>query len=219
MPHVFDTQRGPLCLHLLGHGSVMLEWDGLVIYIDPYSQATSFSGLSKADQIWITHHHFDHLDLTAIRAVATPDTRFVADALSADQLTGQVHVMRNGDRIEIDQIKLEAVPAYNVVRERTPGEKYHPQGMGNGYVATLGDVRLYIAGDTEAIPEMNQLKDIDMALLPVMLPYTMSSSEAAQAARTIKPTTVLPYHTTPNAAQDFATRLAGSGIEVLLAKE
>jgi L-ascorbate metabolism protein UlaG (beta-lactamase superfamily) len=122
--------------------------------------------------------------------------------------------LHNGDETEAGGIKISAVPAYNRVRERAPGLKFHPEGTGNGYVADFGGFRLYIAGDTEAIPEMSRLKDIDVALLPVMLPYTMSPEEAAQAARSFQPKIVLPYHCTKRDAQQTAQLLANTAIEV-----
>lgn len=213
-PMEFATNAGSLRITMLGHGSLMIEYAGEVIYVDPYSKVTRYDNLPKADQIWITHEHYDHLDLAAINAVRTKNTIFVANAGSASQLPGKVTVMHNGDHAKAGAIPIEAVPAYNLVRERAPGQKYHPKGMGNGYIANFGDFRLYIAGDTEAIPEMAHLRNIDAAFLPVMLPYTMSPDEAVAAARSFRPKLVLPYHTVKTDAQAFAAKLQGSGITV-----
>jgi L-ascorbate metabolism protein UlaG (beta-lactamase superfamily) len=192
----------------------MLKYDGQIIYVDPYSKVASFTELPKADHIWITHAHFDHLDAAAISAIEKPSTRFISDAHSAQKLYGAVTILGNGDQDTIGQIHIKAVPAYNIVRERAPGLKYHPAGIGNGYVVDLAGFHLYIAGDTEYIPEMSTFGSIDVALLPVMLPYTMSPDEAVAAALALQPEMVLPYHTDKSNAMDLARKLEGCGIQV-----
>jgi L-ascorbate metabolism protein UlaG (beta-lactamase superfamily) len=164
-----------------------------VIHVDPFSRG-DYSNLPKADLVLITHHHGDHLDPGALKLVTKEGTRFVASAEAAKKLTDAT-VMANGDTREVDGIKIEAVPAYNIKRERNPGEPFHPKGVGNGYVLTMGDFRVYIGGDTEAVPEMANLKDIDIAFLPCNLPYTMTPEELAKAAKMIKPKVLYAYHT------------------------
>ncbi|MFQ5795643.1 MAG: MBL fold metallo-hydrolase [Candidatus Bipolaricaulia bacterium] len=174
-----------------------------------------YSTFPKADQIWITHPHRDHLDPTAIDQIKKEGTLFVADPQSAESLKEtRVIVMQNGDEQEIDGIFIEAVPAYNLVRERQPGVKYHPKGLYNGYVATFGDKRVYIAGDTECIPEMASLGPIDVAFIPINLPFTMPPEEAVGCIKVIAPTVAIPYHQGQSDPNVVAELLEGSGIEV-----
>lgn len=203
----------------LGHGTLMVEYAGQVIHIDPYSDVADYSRLPKADQIWITHEHGDHLDLKAIRLIEKENTVFVINQASASSLSGRkTIVLKNGDKTTVNGVEISAVPAYNIKRERSPGVKYHPKGNGNGngYVADLGGYRLYVAGDTEDIPEMADLKDIDMAFLPCNLPYTMTPEETAQAAAKFKPKTLVPYHQGQSDISQIARLLEGSGIEVVV---
>lgn len=173
------------------HASLMMEFGGHVIYVDPISGYADYSKMPKADIILITHEHHDHLDLKAIAEIEKAGTIIVANPASA-KILGKGKVMANGDVMQpAAWIGLEAVPAYNTTEGR---DKYHPKGRDNGYVVTLGDTRIYIAGDTENIPEMADLKNIDIAFLPVNQPYTMTVEQAAAAARTIIPKILYPYH-------------------------
>lgn len=123
--------------------------------------------------------------------------------------------MKNGDRIDVAGIAIEAVPAYNAVHKRPDGTPFHPKGIGNGYVLTFGDCRVYVAGDTENIPEMKNLKDIAVAFLPVNLPYTMTLDMAADAARAIAPKIIYPYHYGETAIAELPELLKDEkGIEV-----
>ncbi len=210
----YQTAHGALRITPLGHGSVLIVYANQVIHVDPYSQAADYSKLPKADQIWITHEHSDHLDLKAINLIAKADTVYVANKQSAAQLKGKVHVLANGDNITLNGVALNAVPAYNIKRERSPGVKYHPKGQGNGYVADFGGIRIYIAGDTEAIPEMASLRQIDLAFLPINLPYTMTPEEAAGAARLFSPKVVVPYHQGDADPKLVQKALAGTSIQV-----
>ena len=187
------TGNGPVEMWFLGHGSLMFKYNDRVIQIDPYSSVADYSILPKADLILITHQHSDHLDLNAIAKTVKSTTVIYCNALSAPKLP-EAKVLKNGDVIMWGDIKIEAVPAYNIVHERSPGNPYHPKGEGNGYVLTLGDKRIYIAGDTENIPEMAKLKNIDVAFLPMNLPYTMTPEMVADAARMIRPAILYPYH-------------------------
>jgi L-ascorbate metabolism protein UlaG (beta-lactamase superfamily) len=207
---------GRLHVTPLGHGSLLLKYSDIVIHVDPYSEAADYNDMPKADQIWITHEHFDHLDRAAIDLIRRPETQFLVPPSAIDQMgaPAQMHVLRNGEHTCIGDIKIKAVAAYNAVRERSPGVKYHPRGLGNGYVATFDDQRIYICGDSEFIPEMKGLKDIDLAIIPVMLPYTMSPQEAVQAVQSFTPRQVLAYHTTPEAAQEFAKLLKTSAPDI-----
>jgi len=213
----FETSAGPLRIHPVGHGSLYFTFNGLTIHVDPYSRVADYSGLPKADQIWITHDHGDHLDLQAIAQVATGETVIVADRTSAGRISEpNVIVLANGESLELGGVHLLAVPAYNLVQERSPGVKYHPKGMYNGYIATFGDFRVYIAGDTECLPEMREFGPIDVAFMPINLPFTMPPEEAVGCIKVIAPKVVIPYHQGDSDPAVVAERLAGSGIEVVV---
>ena len=143
------------------------------------------------DGILITHEHGDHFDTKAIAAIETSGTRIIANP-NCRKMLNRGQEMKNSDVLQLaDDMKLEAVPAYNT----TPGrDKFHPKGRDNGYILTLGGTRIYIAGDTEDIPELNQMKDIDIAFLPVNQPYTMTPEQAIRATQIIKPHILYPYH-------------------------
>lgn len=190
---ILDTSEGPLKIIFIGHGSLMMSFAGNIIHIDPYSELADYSKMPRADLIIMTHEHHDHLDPVALEAVRTENTKVVLTAICAESVGGGI-VMQNGDVQTIDGLKIEAVPAYNLVHMRSEGVPFHPKGAGNGYVISFGDKRVYVAGDTENIPEMNDLKNIDCAFLPMNLPYTMTPEMAADAARVFKPKILYPYH-------------------------
>ena len=190
---VFETESGPLKITFLGHGSLLINFKDQMIYIDPYGKVADYSKLPKGDIIFITHEHQDHLDLNALASVRTEDTRLVMNKACQDKLAGGT-VMQNGDELTIDGIQVKAVAAYNSVHKRESGVPFHPKGVGNGYVLTFGDLRVYIAGDTEDIPEMEELGDIDIAFLPMNLPYTMTPEMTANAAKIVRPRILYPYH-------------------------
>ncbi len=187
---VIQTSAGNLTIHFIGHASLMFEINGKVIYTDPWSQMADYTKFPKADLIFITHQHGDHFDPKAISAVTKPGTRIVETQTVYDSLRKGT-VMKNGDVKTIDGIKIEAVPAYNT----TPGrEMYHPKGRDNGYIITFGNKRVYVAGDTEDIPEMATFKNIDIAFLPMNQPYTMTPEQVAHAVQMIHPKILYPYH-------------------------
>jgi L-ascorbate metabolism protein UlaG (beta-lactamase superfamily) len=195
------TADGDLNISFIGHGTLMFKFKGMVIHVDPFSRLTDYGKLPKADLVLITHHHGDHLDLKALEAIVTDKTKVVITKDCKEKYAAGI-VMANGDKKEIKGLKIEAVPAYNLVHKRKSGEPFHPKGSGNGYVVTFGDKRVYIAGDTENTPEMKQLKDIDVAFLPMNLPYTMSEEMVADAAAAFKPKILYIYHFFPGKA-DF----------------
>ena len=190
---VIQTSAGDLKITFLGHGTLMLTFNGRNIHVDPFSKVADYSKLPKADVILITHEHHDHLDLKALASVQTAKTEVVLTETCAKQVAGGI-VMQNGDVRTVNGVTIEAVPAYNLVHKRENGQPFHPKGVGNGYVMTFGDKRVYVAGDTENIPEMKKLQDIDCAFLPMNLPYTMTPEMAADAAKAFQPKILYPYH-------------------------
>jgi L-ascorbate metabolism protein UlaG (beta-lactamase superfamily) len=190
---IVKTSKGDLEITFIGHGSLMFNFGGKVIHIDPFSRLTDYSKLPQADMIFLTHEHRDHLDLKALEFLRAEKTILVLNEKCAQQVKGGI-VMHNGDVKTIEGLKIEAVPAYNLVHMRSEGVPFHPKGSGNGYVITFGDKRIYVAGDTENIPEMKQLRDIDYAFLPMNLPYTMTPEMVADAAKAFKPKILYPYH-------------------------
>ena len=190
---VIETDSGNLEITFLGHGTLMFTFGDKVIYVDPWSRLTDYSKMPKADIILLTHHHGDHLDLKAIEQIRTDKTQVVLTEKCADRVKGGL-LLRNGDVKGVGDLKIEAVPAYNMVHMRSKGVPFHPKGIGNGYVITFGDKRVYVAGDTENTPEMKKLRNIDIAFLPMNLPYTMTPEMVADAAKAFKPKILYPYH-------------------------
>src|SRR5512145_802734 len=156
------TSQGDLVVSFLGHSSLMMSWGGKIIHSDPVSSEADYAKLPKADILLISHEHYDHLDLKAVAYVKTAATKIIGNPEVGKQVPGTI-VMKNGDQQAVEGLKIEAVPAYNIQHMMAPGKPFHPKGVGNGYVVTFGDRRVYLAGDTENIPEMKDLKDIDIA--------------------------------------------------------
>jgi L-ascorbate metabolism protein UlaG (beta-lactamase superfamily) len=190
---LIPTSAGDLSITFLGHASLYIVFNGKNIFIDPYGEVADYSKFPKADLVLATHEHIDHLDPKALAAIRTTETILVLNPAGARQVGGGT-AMRNGDTQTVAGLRIEAVPAYNIVHKRDNGQPFHPKAIGNGYILTFGDKRVYIAGDTENIPEMKDLRDIAIAFLPMNLPYTMSPENVADAARTIKPQILYPYH-------------------------
>lgn len=190
-----STGANPVDVILIKHGSLAINYKDMSIQIDPVSKlgkSTDYAAeFPKADVILITHEHGDHLDMEAIEALTDDNTLLILNPASQEKI-GWGDSMKNGEqRVLAEDILLEAVPAYNT----TPGrENFHPKGNGNGYVLTIDGLRIYIAGDTEDIPEMADLKDIDVAFLPVNQPYTMTIEQCVNATKTIRPKILIPYH-------------------------
>jgi L-ascorbate metabolism protein UlaG (beta-lactamase superfamily) len=188
-----NTSAGELKITFIGHGTLMFSLGGQVIHVDPVEQMADYEKLPKADIILVTHEHFDHMDTKAIAKLRTSKTILVMTENCAKQANGGI-VMHNGDMKTIEGFTIEAVPAYNMVHMRSPGTPFHPKGVGNGYVITFGDVRLYVAGDTENTAEMKALRAIDIAFLPMNLPYTMTPEMVADAVKAFRPKILYPYH-------------------------
>jgi len=190
---IITTSAGDLKITFIGHGSLIFTFNGKVIHIDPYGELADYSILPKADIILITHEHSDHFDLAVIKMLRTNKTELVLTETCAQKISGGM-VMKNGGVQTVQGIKIEAVPAYNIIHKRDNGQPFHPQGVGNGYILTFGDKRIYVAGDTENIPEMKTIQGVDVAFLPMNLPYTMTPGMVADAAKVLKPKILYPYH-------------------------
>jgi L-ascorbate metabolism protein UlaG (beta-lactamase superfamily) len=187
------TAAGSLEIAFIGHGSLMFEHGSTVVHVDPVMRETDYRQLPAADLLLVTHRHGDHLDTAAIRTLTKAGTVVIVAPDCAGAVEGAVE-LANGGRRTVQGLAVEAVPAYNVVHKRDSGQPYHPKGDGNGYVITFADTRVYVAGDTENIPEMKALTDIDIAFLPMNLPYTMTPAMVADAARAFRPRMLYPYH-------------------------
>ena len=210
----FTTPAGKvLTITFVRHGSLAMSYDGKQIQVDPVSDYADYNVFPKADLILVTHAHGDHLDLKAIEALRKEGTVVVANPASAEKIERPAaQVMRNGDKKTWEGIQIEAVPAYNTTEGR---DKFHPKHRDNGYVLDFDGLRVYVAGDTEDIPELAALKAIDVAFLPVNQPYTMTPEQAAKAARLIRPKVFYPYHYGETPVADTLPKLLeGSGVEL-----
>ena len=212
----FKTKSGKTVkLHALVHASIRMEYDGKEIEIDPVTKlgnrTIDFSAMPKADYILVTHEHGDHFDKAAISQLTDEHTMLITNKRCADML-GYGQTMANGETKEIvDGITVEAVPAYNTTPEH---QKFHPKGRDNGYILTVDGLRIYIAGDTEDIPEMSAIKDIDIAFMPCNQPYTMTTEQLVNAARMVKPKVLFPYHYGQTDVKGVPEQLKKDGIEV-----
>ena len=212
----FKTKNGkPVKFHALVHSSIRIDYDGKEIEIDPVTKlgnrTIDLAALPKADYLLVTHEHGDHFDKEAIKQLTSDKTQLITNQRCADML-GYGQVMANGQSIMLnDIIKVEAVPAYNNSEGRM---QFHPKGRDNGFIITLDGLRIYIAGDTEDIPEMQDVKDIDIAFLPCNQPYTMTTEQLVKAARTIRPKVLFPYHYGQTDVSGIPAQLKEDGIEV-----
>lgn len=211
----FKTKSGKdIAFTAIKHGSIRITFDGREIEVDPVCQlkpVTDYSKMPKADYVFVTHEHYDHCDTVAIRQLEKPTTAIITNANCAN-IIGKGKVMHNGDHLRLaDDIIVDAVPAYNITEGR---EKYHPKGRDNGFILTLDGFRVYISGDTEDIPEMRDMKNIDVAFLSTNQPFTMTPGQTAHAAKTIKPKVLFPYHYSDTNVQKVVDLLKGTGVDV-----
>ena len=216
-----QTSQGPLKITPLFHGSVMLEFAGKIIHVDPWSQA-DYTGIPQADLILITHSHADHMDPAIIKTLRKEGTLLVAPPAVTDTLNGTVgdsDAISNGEKRTFLGVEIEAVPMYNLKLGSAPGKPYHHKGIGNGYILTFGDKRLYFSGDTECTPEMKALRNIDVAFVAMNPPRTMPTAEAAACVQAFRPKIVYAYHYRGQNTQEFADALKNTpGVEVRLRK-
>ncbi len=229
MPTTTDADRSPipketfatnsskqLVIGLIKHGSLSICYEGYEIQIDPvasYGKPTDYAAMPKADLILVTHEHPDHLDAKSIETLTKKETVLYLNERSYDKIQ-KGEVLHNGDSRTVGKgIQLSAVPAYNTTPDHL---QFHPKGVGNGYVLEFDGLRIYVAGDTEDIDEMAQLKDIDVAFLPVNQPYTMTVEQAVRAARVIHPHVLIPYHFGTTEVEQIKQQLADTDIDVRL---
>ena len=214
---IFTTQSGKLVkIHALMHSSIRIEYDGREIEIDPCSnlrgRTVDYSAMPKADILLVTHEHFDHYDTAAIALLTKENTQLMMNRRCVE-LYGSGTAMENGDKRQLvgDEITLEAVPAYNTTEGHL---QFHPKGRDNGYILTLDGLRIYIAGDTEDIPEMASIKDIDIAFLPCNQPYTMTPEQLVRAAKMVNPKVLFPYHYGETNVSGTPTQLPGIDVRI-----
>ena len=212
---VFKTKSGKtLKFYALVHASIRIEYDGREIEIDPVTKlgnkTIDYTAMPKADYIFVTHEHGDHFDKEALKQLTGEKTQLITNKRCAEML-GYGEIMVNGQNSTFNDITVEAVPAYNISEGRT---QFHPKGRDNGYILTIDGLRIYIAGDTEDIPEMQDIKDIDIAFLPCNQPYTMTTEQLVKAAKTVKPKVLFPYHYGQTDVKGIPAQLKDYGIDV-----
>ena len=212
---VFKTKSGKTVkFHALVHASIRVEYEGREIEIDPVTKlgnkTIDYSAMPKADYIFLTHEHGDHFDQEALKQLTGDNTLLIANKRCAEML-GYGIIMLNGQSLTFNDITVEAVPAYNISEGHT---QFHPKGRDNGYILTIDGLRIYIAGDTEDISEMQDIKDIDIAFMPCNQPYTMTTEQLVKAAKTVKPKVLFPYHYGQTDVTGIPSQLKDSGIDV-----
>ncbi|MGC9374759.1 MAG: MBL fold metallo-hydrolase [Bacteroidales bacterium] len=217
---VYETNKGELKIQFVQHASIFFEYNGKVIHVDPVSRMGDYENYPKADLILITHHHGDHLDQNAIELLKKEHTKIVLTQKCKEmsEYLTDVIVIKNGDILNINKLEITAVPAYNIKHKRENGDPYHIKGEGNGYVIKFDNKKVYVAGDTENIPEMKTLQNIDIAFLPMNLPYTMTPEMVADAARMFKPQILYPYHYGDTDTSKLVELLKDEDIEVRIKK-
>ena len=210
---IFPTEAGTVQITPIQHASLLIEAAGKVIYVDPAQG--SYDRRPKADLILITDIHGDHMAPKIVASLQKSGTVILAPEAVAKTIT-EARVIRNGETQRFGDWQIEAVPMYNLKRGPEPGKLFHDRGRGNGYVLTFGGKRFYFSGDTENIPEMRALKNIDVAFVCMNLPYTMTPEEAAAAVKAFHPRVVYPYHYGKSDLNLFAKGLEDSDVDVRL---
>jgi L-ascorbate metabolism protein UlaG (beta-lactamase superfamily) len=204
----------------LGHSSFQIKIANKILYIDLKKYGKVVETSEIADIILVTHNHGDHCSVSKMQKLRKKDTVVIAPQNCASRIGGNVKTIKSGEEIAVDGMEIEAVEAYNIKRFKPSGKLWHPKGYGVGYVIKAEGKRIYHAGDTDFIPEMRQLKNIDLALLPTGDKYTMDNAEAAEAAIAIKPKTAMPMHTWEKDREEFKRKVEGnSKSKVVLLQE
>ncbi|WP_417579168.1 MBL fold metallo-hydrolase [Pelagibacterium sp.] len=216
---LYPSDAGNFFIHPISHASLVIETPSGAIYVDPVGGAELYADLPAPDLILVTHEHGDHFDLPTLEALVGDGTEIITNpavfAMLPDALAAKAREMANGGSDSFGEIAIDAVPAYNTTEDRL---QYHPQGRDNGYVVTIGGKRVYIAGDTEDIPEMRDLDNISIAFVPMNLPFTMTEEQAASGVAAFLPTYVYPYHYGESDIDLFEQLLmdeAGGGTQVV----
>src|ERR1043165_5277934 len=208
-----QAKGGAITIQPINHAAVQLKYGNTVITVDPTMMGGDYNALPKADIILVTDIHGDHLDPATIAKASKAGTTVVIPGAASQQVKDGM-VIANGEKKTVKGIEIEAVPMYNLQRGPSAGQLFHTKGRGNGYIVTLGDKRIYLAGDTECTPEMKALRNIDVAFVPMTLPYTMPPNEAADCVKAFKPKVVYPYHYMGSDLKVFQDALKGSGVDV-----
>jgi L-ascorbate metabolism protein UlaG (beta-lactamase superfamily) len=194
-PDVIQTSKGPLTIQPVQHASLVLTWNGTTIYFDPNGDAKLFEGLKAPDLIFITDIHGDHMNTSTLENLETSNAKLVVPQAVAEKLSekfkDKLIILDNGKTTSVSDITISAIPMYNLPES---ADARHTKGRGNGYILSLGGKQLYVSGDTEDIPEMRALKNIDIAFICMNQPFTMEVSQAADAVLAFKPKIVYPYH-------------------------
>lgn len=193
MKDSLETKNGPIEIELLGHASLRLQMGGKLVYVDPVMDFYHQEDFGKADLILVTHSHQDHFQADLIDRLKS-ETAVVYLAVDCQAKYPRGKSLANGQETVVDGILVQAVPAYNIEHRRGDGTPFHPQGQGNGYLIVFAGARLYVAGDTELVPEMDKLAGVDALFLPANLPYTMSAAMFVKAVELLKPKKIYPYH-------------------------
>lgn len=209
----YKTGTGEITINPVSHASFVMTTPSMMIYNDPVGGAALYRDYPAPDLILITHEHGDHYNVDTLNALAGENTKLVTNpavyGMLPDNLKAKATSIGNGEATTVGDISIDAIPAYNMTADRL---QYHPQGRDNGYILTIGGRRIYIAGDTEDIPEMRMLEDIYIAFLPMNLPYTMDIAQASDAVSAFKPEYVYPYHYKGSDIDAFAKMVADSGV-------
>jgi L-ascorbate metabolism protein UlaG (beta-lactamase superfamily) len=208
----FATSKGDLAVTPLHHASILFSFAGKAIYVDPAKDAP-LDGLPKADFVFVTDIHGDHMDPSAIDKIKTSATKVIGPKAVGEKIT-LTTTIANGEKKSFGDFEVEGVPMYNLERGPSPGKFFHDKGRGDGFVFAFGDKRVYVSGDTECIPEMKALKSIDVAFVCMNLPYTMPPREAAECVKAFAPKVVFPYHFRGSNLDEFKSPLASTKTEV-----
>jgi len=212
----FQTNSGKTVkIHALVHASIWIEAGDVQIFVDPVTKLNNrtidYAAMPKADIILVTHEHHDHLDKDAIRLLSKDDTQLIMNPASVKAF-GKGQSMANGDKKQLtEDISIKAVPAYNITKGHT---QFHPNGRDNGYILTIDGMTIYIAGDTEDIDEMANVKHVDIAFLPCNQPYTMTPEQVIKVAKIIRPKVLFPYHYSDTDLSAIPAQLQNEGIDV-----
>ncbi len=193
-PEIFSTKKGNLEITPVFHAALVMQWNGVTVYADPYGGAERYKSMKMPDVIVITHEHGDHLDESTLSGLDLTKTELIAPQTVIDQLKNKtfakITALKNGQSLTVKNIRIEAVGMYNIPEETAR----HKKSAGNGYVLNFGGKRVYVSGDTDGTPDMRSLKNIDVAFVCMNPPYTMDVAPAADAVLAFKPAVVYPYH-------------------------